>query len=153
MKHLLSNSVMLIVMSYFVYSHYGAKMYPFIAIIMGAFVNIFVLMTFKNEVAIVGISGVVYFLWGLWLTLYIKIQRHIPLGRRFMKVLIVGSFLLIPNVFEANVSHLSHFLGFIVGVLNGVIYYLLYKKDILSFEDWKYVADDEDEYVDYIEKY
>jgi len=149
LKHLLSNSIMLVVMSYFVHSHFGTKVYPFISLIMGAIVNIIVLKTFEHEVALVGISGVVYFLWGFWLTLFLKIERQVPLSRRIMKVLIVGSFLLIPEAFEANVSHLSHFLGFVLGVLNGFMYYFIFKKEILSYERWDYQLEEEND--DYIE--
>lgn len=147
LKHLLSNSIMLMVMSYYVYSHYGTKVYPLLSIFMGAIVNIFVLMTFEREISIVGISGVVYFLWGFWLYLFLRIQTQIRFTRRLMKVLIVGSFLLIPEAFEANVSHLAHFLGFVLGVLNALFYYSFNRDRIDSFERWEFVEDDEGDFV------
>jgi rhomboid protease GluP len=146
LKHLLSNSTMLLLMSYFVYSHFGTKVYPFLSIIMGGVVNIFVLLNFEHEIAIVGISGVVYFLWGFWLTLYLKIQRQVSFPRRLMKVLIVGGFLLFPQTFEVQVSHMAHFLGLVLGILNGIFYYLFYKRNILSYEKYEYQLEEVPEY-------
>ena len=152
LKHLLSNSMLLMVMSYYVYSHYGAKVYPFLSLLMGALVNLLVLASFEHNITLVGISGVVYFLWGFWLYLFVRIQRHIPLYRRFMKVLIVGSALLIPEVFEANVSHLAHYLGLFLGVINGACYFMVYGTKIRRFEEWESVLEEPlDASMDYVQ--
>ena len=146
-SHLLSNSIMLLIMGHYVHAFYGKYNFPLLAFISGSLVNALVLLNFENiNTNIVGISGVVYYLWGFWLYLYIKIQTHIPILRRFMKVSIVGAVLLIPEVFEANVSHLSHFLGFVFGVLIALIYWEVQKKKILSYE--KYELKDEENFVD-----
>ena len=63
-----------------------------------------------------------------------------------MKVSTVGLVLLIPKAFEANVSHLSHFLGFVFGVLIALIYWEVQKKTILSYE--KYKMKEEENFVD-----
>jgi rhomboid protease GluP len=137
LKHLLSNSVMTLVMGYYVSSYFGVKAYPLFGLFVGSVINFLVLMTFKHEIGIVGISGVLYYLWGFWFALYIKLQSHISLTRRLMKVFIVGSFLLIPEVFEVNVSHLSHFLGFVLGILLGIFYYWAKGSWMKSHEKWE----------------
>lgn len=143
MKHLMSNSIMTIIMGYYVSTFYGFKSYPAFGIFVGIVINILVLLSFDYDIGIVGISGVLYYLWGFWFALYVKIQTHIPLSRRLMKVFIVGSFLLIPEVFEVQVSHLSHFLGFILGILLGIIYFSFAKDRILSYEKWECVEEPE----------
>ncbi len=142
MSHLLSNSLMLLVMGNYVYSFYGKWHFPVISILMGAVVNIFVLMNYEKNISIVGISGVVYYLWGYWLYMYLKVQTQLPLLRRIMKVTIVGAFMLIPEVFAANVSHLSHFLGFVLGVLVAALYWGMNHKKIKAEEKYEMVYED-----------
>jgi len=143
MKHLLSNSIMTVLMGHYVSSYYGVRAYPLFGTFVGIVINFLVLMTYDQEIGIVGISGVLYYLWGFWFALFIKIQTHISLTRRLMKVLIVGSFLLIPEVFEAQVSHLAHLLGFVLGILLGIIHYHFISKKVLSFEKWEYIKEEE----------
>jgi len=143
LKHLLSNSLMTLVMGHYVSSYFGGIAYPGLGVLAGLIINILVLMTFDHEIGIVGISGVLYYLWGFWLSLYVKIQTHIPLARRLMKVFIVGSFLLIPEAFEVQVSHLSHFLGFVLGVLFAILYYWGNRRRIKSYEEWQMVKEKE----------
>lgn len=146
LSHYLSNSLMLGVMGYFVYDHYRAWMFPALAFTVGVLINLIVIWTYPPEVSLVGASGVVYYLWGFWLILYICIQKHIPFIRRLMKVSGVGLFVLIPSEFHPNVSYYAHAVGLVLGIIFGLIYYLWNRKYIHSFEVWVdevYEIDDE----------
>lgn len=134
LSHFLSNSLMLSVMSYLVISHYGYWVYPILSFTMGAVINLLVILSFKHDVAIVGASGVVYYLWGFWLVLYLFIQRHIPFTRKIMKIIAISLMVLIPTQFEANISYLAHGLGFALGIITGFLYFIFNKGFIYSKE-------------------
>jgi rhomboid protease GluP len=141
MSHLLANSYMLAVMGYFVNYHYGAKAYPIFGFIAGIFINLIVISDFSGNNTLVGASGVVYYLWGFWLVLYIFIQRHVSLNRRFMKVTAVGIFVLAPAEFKPQVSYYAHAVGLVLGVISGFAYYLKNRSKYHSYEIWEDVVE------------
>ena len=136
LSHFLSNSFMLSIMGYFVSYHYGAILFPGIAFLFGILINLIVIWGYPPEVSLVGASGVVYWLWGFWLVLYLGIQRHVPIIRRVMKVSIVGLFVLLPNEFRAQTSYFAHAVGFILGVGFGFLYFIFFNKKIFASEIW-----------------
>ena len=140
LKHLASNSLMLSIMSYYITSHYGAWVYPALSLLAGALINYIVLLSFKTNITLVGISGVVYFLWGFWLVLYLFIQRNQTLTRRILKITGVGVIILFPTSLTANVSYMAHFVGLVLGVIFAALYFILHRKYIYSFEESEYVV-------------
>ncbi|MBL6991250.1 MAG: rhomboid family intramembrane serine protease [Bacteriovoracaceae bacterium] len=70
--HLLSNSLVLLGMGYYVSTYYGYWIYPLVSFLLGGVVNLIVLLTFKHDITLLGASGVAYFLWGFWLILYLN---------------------------------------------------------------------------------
>ncbi|MBF0315424.1 MAG: rhomboid family intramembrane serine protease [Oligoflexia bacterium] len=133
--HLLSNAFMLVIMGRFVSSYYGFWVHPVLSLLLGGGVcNLLVLGTLEEKVALLGASGVVYYLWGIWQVLYLLIQRHISLNRRFMKITAVNLFLLLPSYFDPRVSYLAHLLGFLLGVLSGAVLFLFKKRFYFSYE-------------------
>jgi len=145
LAHFLSNSLMLALMGYFVNYHYGTLIFPLSGFIAGIFINFIVISNYSMNTTLVGASGVVHYLWGYWLMLYIFIQHHIPLGRRLMKVTAVGIFILAPTEFKANVSYLAHFVGLILGILAGFCHYFLLREKIKSYEVWEEHVEEVDE--------
>lgn len=142
-------------MGYYVTSHYGFLIYPVISFLLGGLTNLVVLLTFKDNHTLVGASGVVYFLWGFWLVLYILIQKHISLNRRMMKVVAVGIFFLVPTTLVYNVSYLAHAVGLVFGVCAGTFYYIINRKLIISYQKKIVIEEcsDESEYDDNPEIY
>lgn len=137
LSHFLSNSFMLSIMGYFVSYHYGPVILPGIAFLSGILINLIVIWGYPPEVSLVGASGVVYWLWGFWLVLYFGIQRHETIIRRIMKVSIVGMFILIPSEFSPQVSYYAHGVGFVLGMLFGLIYFLINRKKFFASEVWR----------------
>ena len=137
MAHFLSNSLMLSLMGYFVYKHFGKIAYPLLGFVAGIFINLIVISTYPPQVTLVGASGVVHYLWGFWLVLYLLIQRHIGVNRRLMKITAVGVFILIPTEFRPQVSYLAHGVGLVLGIFCGLFYFYFNKRKIRSFEKWE----------------
>tara|TARA_R110002072_G_scaffold64203_4_gene159664 strand:+ start:108215 stop:108925 length:711 start_codon:yes stop_codon:yes gene_type:complete len=146
LKHFLSNSLMLGVMGYFVNYHYGKFIFPMIGFLSGIFINLIVIWDYPPNASLVGASGVVHWLWGFWLVLYIAIQRNIPLQRRIMKVMVVGLVVLLPTEFNAQTSYYAHGVGLALGLITGLVYFFFNAKKIYSHEKWEQkinIIDDE----------
>lgn len=150
LDHLLSNSLMLGLMSYFIVSHYGLAIYPILSFLMGGVINFIVLYFSRSELTIVGASGVVYFLWGFWLVLYLLIQRHIAFSRRLINSFAIALIVLVPTTYSATTSYFAHFLGLVLGIINGVCYYLIFKKKIISSERYEIVVEEDERLEDTI---
>lgn len=137
LKHLLSNSFMLSILIYFVSSFYG----PFISIILSflvaALTNLFVIQIYGGEVYLVGASGVVFYLWGFWMVLYMFLQRHYSLLNRILRMGAVFLILLIPNEYQPHTSYFAHYIGFAIGVFTGGIFFLINRSNLIRFEKWK----------------
>jgi rhomboid protease GluP len=122
LSHFLSNSFMLSIMGYFVSYHYGPLVFPLLAFLSGILINLIVIWGYPPEVSLVGASGVVYWLWGFWLVLYFGIQRHETI---------------IPSEFSPQVSYYAHAVGFVLGVLIGMTYFLFNRKRFFASEVWR----------------
>lgn len=131
--HLIGNSTSLLFLTYFVSQYYGVTVGLIHTLVAGALINYLTLKTMPLEIGLVGASGVIYFLWGLWLTLYLLIDRTVTLTRRFMKITAITILMLVPSTFEPGISYMAHFLGLVCGVLWAVGYFVFARRKILSF--------------------
>lgn len=144
LAHLLANSLMLYILMYFVTSFYGPFVSVGLSLVMAMLTNYLVLLEYGGKVHLVGISGVVYYLWGFWMILYLFIQRQYSIMVRILRMGTVFLVLLIPSEFRAQTSYLAHAVGFILGVIAGIIYYFFNKTKLHSAEKWqiKIVSDE-----------
>ena len=136
LKHLLSNSMMLSILIYFVSSFYGNLVAIGLSFIVAIFTNLSVVMIYGGEINLVGASGVVFYLWGFWMILYIFLQSHKSLKGRLLRMGAVFLILLIPTEYQPRTSYLAHYIGFGLGVLTGGIYYLINAKKLKAAEKW-----------------
>ncbi len=146
MEHLLSNALLFFPLAYLLLAHFGFFLFPFLGIFLGGFINGIVLSTLPSQMALVGISGVVYWMGGAWLTLVTIIDRRQKLRRRFAVALFLSFVLFVPESYKPQVSYLSHFLGFFLGVASAFVYYFLNRRKIEEAEVIDYVVE-EDEWI------
>jgi rhomboid protease GluP len=146
--HFLSNSLMLTLMGYFVSHYFGSIMYPILGFLGGILINLIVIWDYPEHQSLIGASGIVHYLWGFWLINFLFIQKEITFARRFMKIIAVGIFILVPTEFKSNVSYYAHGVGLVLGLLFGLIYFLINRKRIKSYEQWEAIYDDEDDILD-----
>lgn len=140
LAHLASNMYMLGILSYFVYGYFGARLYPLWTFLGAGFVNLVSIATYPVHVRLLGASGWVYLLGGFWLTMYLFIQRQYPWSRRLIRVLGMALMVFFPTSFEATTSYRTHFIGFMVGIVIGLIYFTFNKKNIRSYEEYRLVG-------------
>lgn len=132
--HLLSNSVLFSVFSYFLYGYFGSLVFPIAALLVGGLTNYIVLKTLEPSTELLGISGVVYWVGAVWLTLYFLLETRDRLSKRLIKAVGIALVLFIPDAYHENVSYLSHFVGFVLGVLFALLYYAYRKESFKKAE-------------------
>lgn len=145
LKHLLSNSMMLGFLCYFVASFYNKLTLSFLFIFGGAITNALCLLFYPAHVYLVGASGVIFLLWGFWLVLFMGIETRYGLISRTIRAVGVFLILLVPTSYSPQTSYLAHYMGFFIGMLGGIMYYFIFKDRILAYEQWsfKFSFDDE----------
>lgn len=142
--HLLSNSLMLSFLTYFVCSYYGSIVGVVFSFIVAMLTNLIVLKIYGGSTSLVGASGVVYYLWGFWMILYMFLQTQYSIIGRSLRMGAVFLVLLVPTEYQPSTSYLAHGIGFLLGVFAGLVYYVLNRKVFKEAEVWeiKELSDD-----------
>lgn len=145
-KHLLSNSFLFFILGIFLTGYFGILRVLSWAFIFGGITNLFVLSQMPEEVHLIGLSGVVFWMGGAWLILYFLIDRKRSLMQRFLRAGGVGLGLFMPaEAFDPSISYVSHFIGFALGILAGILYFMIYKKSLRAAEVYEPAPLDEEE--------
>lgn len=145
LEHLGSNMLLLAPFAYFVSAQFGIILFPFMGIFLGGLINYIVLSIMTNNIELIGISGIVYWLGAVYLTLYLLIENREKINRRIMKSIGIALILFFPTILKENVSYLSHALGFLFGFLSAISYYLINLKKIKSNEKYEYKIEYDDD--------
>ncbi len=145
LSHYLSNSLFIGLMGYFVSSYFGLITFPLVAIVMGGIVNFIIVASAVDDTGILGASGIVYWLWGFWLTMYFFIERKVTIPRRVMKIVAVSLMVLVPTTYEPQTSYFAHFLGLILGVMIGIVHFYFNKKHFRNFERHEIILPESDD--------
>lgn len=132
--HFFSNIILFIPLAYLLSAYFSPLFFPGLGILAGGLANLLVLTTLPPDTTLLGISGVVYWMGAAWLTLFLLIDRRERLKRRFGSALFLALMLFVPETLRPEVSHLSHFLGFVSGAASGGALYALQRKEILAAE-------------------
>jgi rhomboid protease GluP len=133
--HLAANSLLFFVFGYFLYGYFGLFIFPFLALVMGGATNALSLLTYEPTVRLVGASGIVSWMGGCWLALYFAINTKLTKTQRFLRCFGVALVLFAPSeAFDPKISHRTHAIGFVIGVICGALYYQYRKKEFKRAE-------------------
>lgn len=145
-KHLLSNLFMFFILGWFLFGYFGSLLFPLSAFVVGGILNALILQTYNPLTTLVGASGIVFYLGGVWLTLYFLIQRQLSLFQRILRTGGVALMLFMPSeVFDPSISYRTHFLGLFVGAIVGALYFSLNKGKIRAAEITEYIVEEPEE--------
>lgn len=134
-KHLLSNSFLFFILGSLLAGYFGTFLVPISAFASGALVNYFALKALPAEVTLIGASGIVFWLGGAWLSLYFLLDRTRSWWQRGLRAFGVALLLFMPaEAFDPGISYHSHALGFIFGVLWGILLYVLQRRNFRAAE-------------------
>ncbi len=146
LTHFLSNSMMLFILSLVTVSFYGHIFTTLYILCSGTLINYITLMSHANqETSLVGASGVIFCLWGFWLILFFFLERQRTVLSRILRIGAVFFVLLVPTSYDPSTSYRAHYIGFFIGVIVGLVYYLVSRKRLHSFETWRDKPDDYDD--------
>lgn len=144
-KHLLSNAFLFFILGTFLTGYFGITRVLAAALFFGGVTNFIVLRSMPLETHLIGLSGVVFWMGGAWLILYFLIDRKRTLMNRFLRAMGVGLLLFMPaEAFDPSISYESHFVGFIFGIIAGLLYFLIYKNTLREAEIYETVPPEDD---------
>lgn len=146
-KHLLSNLFLFSILGFFLAGYFSPWFFPGLAFLSGGVVNFFVLAGMSPQTQLIGVSGVVYWMGGAWLTLYLLLDRKRTWSKRWIRAGGLALALFLPSeAFDPQVSYQSHLFGFICGVILASLYFYLNKKMFRQAEVFEVMPDETDEF-------
>lgn len=129
LRHLLANMVFLVPFAGLLTNYYGRSVFPVLGFSIGILSQIVSLETYPPHANLMGASGLLYVLFGLWLALYFRAESHLPRAKRWMRILGFGLVMFIPSQVEQTVSYRTHYIGLGLGLVAGTIYGFLKRRD------------------------
>jgi len=144
-EHLGSNLLLFFPFSLYLFNSFGFYFFPFSAFFAGAIINFLAIQFMPEKTNLIGLSGVVYYVGFLWITLYFFNNRKLKIIKRFIKASGVALILFFPTMIRAEVSYLSHFIGAVLGVLIGIIAYFIFKKQWIAYDEYELIEEYEDD--------
>ena len=144
--HLVSNSFLFFILSYFLYGYFGWWVFPVSAFIWGGLANLWVLPSYAPDVNLIGASGVVYWMGGTWLILYFFLSKQKNFTQRWLRSLGVAILIFMPaEAFEPKISYRTHLAGFALGIVAGTLHYLAHRKRFQAAEVRETIVEQYDE--------
>jgi rhomboid protease GluP len=134
LHHLLSNCLLFFILSYLLYGYFGARVFPLLSAVCGALTMALTLLTYDDKVVLIGASGMVYLMAGIWVALYLFIERRHTVRGRLVRTVGFTLGLLMPSVFDPVVSYRAHAIGFALGLPVGAAYFFARRTRIRAAE-------------------
>jgi rhomboid protease GluP len=132
--HVFSNAILLTFFTYLLFGYYGFWVFPVISLVMAGLTNYVSLLTYPSEVSLIGASGLVYWMAGFWLSMYLVVERSVSPGKRVLRVVCLALLVLLPSTFQANVSYRTHAIGLGLGVVSALVYFQRNRESIRAAE-------------------
>jgi rhomboid protease GluP len=134
LEHLLSNIIFLALFSYLLYGYFGFWVFPALGLALAALTNYFSLLTYPPGVSLVGASGLVYWMAGFWLSMYLAVERSLSSGKRVMRAVGIALVILLPTTFDEQVGYRAHAIGFGLGVIAAFVHFRWKRQAIRAAE-------------------
>lgn len=132
--HLAANSALFIPLTYLLSAYFGPFHLPLLGILLGGLINLVVLFSMPPHISLIGISGVVSWMAAAWLTLFVLVDRRERPKRKAGAVIFLTLFLFVPETLKPQVSYYSHFVGYLLGIISGLLYFLLRRSTFRAAE-------------------
>jgi membrane associated rhomboid family serine protease len=132
--HAVSNLIFVALFAYLLFGYFGFWIFPVLSLVMGALTNYFSLLTYPPEVSLIGASGLVYWMAGFWLTMYLLVERSVSPGKRLLRAVCLALLVLFPSTFQANVSYRAHAIGLGLGTASALAYFQFKRRSFRAAE-------------------
>lgn len=134
--HLASNLLLFVILGRFLGGYFGYWLFPFWAFFLGGLANLIVLPSYPPDVSVLGASGWVNVLGGLWLALFFGISRQYRMAGRWLRTLGVGLLLFAPQEFRPQVAERVHMAGLVAGIIFGAGWFFRHRAEFRRAEVW-----------------
>ena len=117
-SHLLSNSLPFVFLAWILSGYYGNKTFPIASLVAGLIANGLAIMTYESNVRLLGASGMVFAMYGIWLVLFLRLHGGLTAKSRLVRVIGFAALTLAPTGIteNTNISHAAHYFGLAAGV-------------------------------------
>lgn len=120
-RHLLNNLLPFVGIGWLLWGYFGVVAFPIAPVALGTLANFFAVFTYPVHVKIIGVSGTVFAMAGLWAMLYLKNDVRHSLPKRAIRALGFLLVLFFPLSLEEHVADRVHVLGGALGLLCGYL--------------------------------
>lgn len=134
MAHFFSNAIFLALFPYLLFGYFGFWVFPVLGLALAGLTNYLSLLSYPAEVSLLGASGLVYWMAGFWLSMYLLVDRSLGLGKRVMRAVVIALLVLFPTTLQENVSYRTHAIGFGLGVVSAFVYFRRNRESIRAAE-------------------
>ncbi len=132
--HLVSNVALYAILSFLLYGYFGWLVFPLASWLLAIPMTALALRTYPGETQLIGASGLVHLMGGIWLSLYLLIATNKSVGQRILRSGGVMLGIFFPTSFEAKTSYRVHFIGLAIGLGAGAIYHFFFRKQLHAHE-------------------
>lgn len=134
LMHLLNNSLLFTIFGALLSFFYGSVVFPLAAFVVGMITNAITIYFYAPHVHLIGASGMVYGMVGMWIVFYVAFEKRFDLFMRVFRVLGFSLVLLFPTTFKKEVSYMAHGVGFLVGIVAALFLIPMLREKIRAFE-------------------
>ena len=143
LTHFLSNAILFALFTFLLYGYFGFWVFPVAVAALGSLTNYLSLLTYSENIQLIGASGLVYLMAGFWLTTYVLVERTHPLKRRVLVAMGIALIVLVPSNLSPRVSYRTQAIGCGFGVIAALGYFQARKEQIRSLETFQIEEVDE----------
>ncbi len=127
-EHLLSNMLFLVPFGGLLTNYFGYRVFPLLGLVLGTATQFISLRTYPPDANLLGASGLLYVLFGLWLSLYFRAETHLTWSNKLLRIVGFGLVMFVPSQFQPEVSYRTHYIGLAIGLIAGAIYGLFVRQ-------------------------
>lgn len=121
LAHLLSNLLGFVTFGYLLKRSFGCIAFPVIPALAGVVITILTNATTPASQGLIGSSGVVFAMVGLYVTLYFFSEHRFSWQKRLARITGFLLILFFPHEYSHDISYLAHAYGLGLGILAGLI--------------------------------
>ncbi|MGM0596137.1 MAG: rhomboid family intramembrane serine protease [Myxococcota bacterium] len=128
--HFLSNAPFILIFGAQLNNYFSWRLFPLLAVITGIITHGISIYSYDYQVNLLGSSGLVYVLYGMWLPLLLISKKHMKGSKKWLKIAGFSLVMFIPASFSPRTSYRTHYIGLICGLLVITVYIIFNHKKI-----------------------
>jgi rhomboid protease GluP len=121
LSHLLSNALIFLIFGWMLKAYFGLIAFPVASILVGIITNLITITAYEPGIKLLGASGMAYGMVSFWLIFYIRHDTDHSVPSRIFRAVGFALVMMFPTTFDPQVSYLAHAVGFLTGIILGLL--------------------------------